>query len=176
MPTIMQRAVRRFGFGRALRLARFYPPYVGAGVRVTDAAADGSRVTVAMPLTRFNRNFVGTHFGGSLYSMCDPFFMLMLMERLGPGYVVWDKAATIEFLRPGRGTVRATFELPDARVEAIRADAERAGKALPEFDVTVVAEDGTEVARVHTTLYVRPKVRARGEGKGTDAAQGAAAH
>src|SRR5690242_15289284 len=166
MPTIMQRAVRRLGFARALRLLRVYPPYVGAGVRVTDAAADASRVTVEMPLTRFNRNFVGTHFGGSIFSMCDPFFMLMLMERLGPGYVVWDKAAAIEFLRPGRGTVRATFELPDARVAAIRADADRAGKVLPEFEVAVVAEDGTVVARIHKTLHVRPKARARADGAG----------
>lgn len=165
----MQRAVRRLGFGRLIPLLRLYPPFVGAGVRVTGAAADASRVTVEMSLTRFNRNFVGTHFGGSLYSMCDPFFMLMLMERLGPGYVVWDKAASIEFLRPGRGTVRATFELPDARVEAIRADADRAGKVLPEFDVTVVAEGGTEVARIHKTLYVRPKARARAEGASADA-------
>jgi acyl-coenzyme A thioesterase PaaI-like protein len=168
MPTIMQRAVRRFGFGRFIRWMRLYPPFVGAGVRVTGAAADASRVTVEMPLTRLNRNFVGTHFGGSLYAMCDPFFMLMLMERLGPEYVVWDKAARIEFLRPGRGTVRATFEVGDARVAAIRADADRAGKVLPEFEVTVVAADGTEVARVHKTLYVRPKARARADAAGAD--------
>src|SRR5690349_4315853 len=166
MPTIMQRAVRRLGFARALRLLRLYPPFVGAGVRVTGAAADASRVTVEMPLTPFNRNFVGTHFGGSLYSMCDPFFMLMLMERLGPGYVVWDRAAAIEFLRPGRGTVRATFELPDARVEAIRADADRTGKVLPEFQVAIVAGDGTEVARIRKTLYVRPEGRARADAPG----------
>ena len=99
---------------------RIYPPFLGAGVRVRDAAPDLSRVEVEMPLTFWNQNFVGTQFGGSLYAMCDPFFMLMLMRRLGPDYVVWDKAARIEFLRPGRGTVSAVFELSDQQVADIR--------------------------------------------------------
>jgi acyl-coenzyme A thioesterase PaaI-like protein len=163
MSTFAQHAVRRLGFRRFLRLLRFYPPFVGAGIRVAGASADLSRVTVEMPLTALNRNFVGTHFGGSLYAMCDPFFMLMLMERLGPGYVVWDKAASVEFLRPGRDTVRATFELPAARVDEIRRAAESEGKVQPEFDVTVVGGDGEPVARVHKTLHVRPKARAGAE-------------
>jgi acyl-coenzyme A thioesterase PaaI-like protein len=107
-----------------------------------------------------NRNFVGTHFGGSLFAMCDPFFMLMLMERLGPDYVVWDKAARIEFLRPGRGKVRATFEVPDERVAEIRREADAAGRVLPEFEVTIVGDDGEPVARVHKLLHVRPRVPA----------------
>jgi hypothetical protein len=156
---LMQRVVRRIGFSRFLRLLRAWPPFLGAGVRVAEATADGSRITVEMPLTRLNRNFVGSHFGGSLYSMCDPFYMLMLIERLGPEFVVWDKAASIEFLRPGRGTVRATFELPGERVEAIRREARDGGRALPEFEVTIVARDGEPVARVHKTLSVRPKAR-----------------
>ena len=97
----LQKLASLIGPARFLRLMRVYPPYLGAGVRVTRAEPDLSRVDVELRLTRWNRNYVGTHFGGSLYSMCDPFFMLMLMTRLGPGYVVWDKSASIEFLRPG---------------------------------------------------------------------------
>ena len=168
----MEQLVRRIGFSRFLRLLRAWPPYLGAGVRVVEAAPDASRVTVELPLTALNRNFVGTHFGGSLYSMCDPFFMLMLIERLGPEFVVWDRAANIEFLRPGRGTVRATFELPAERVEAIRRDALARGKVLPEFEVAVVGRDGDLVARVRKTLHVRPKapaaVAAIGAASGTD--------
>lgn len=155
MATLMQRAVRLLGFHRFMHVMRVYPPYLGAGVRVRHAAPDASRVDVEMPLTPLNRNFVGTQFGGSLYAMCDPFFMLMLIERLGPGYVVWDKAASIEFLRPGRGTVRARFEVPDERVDEIRREVDRAGKTLPRFEVTVFSEDATPVARVEKTLYVR---------------------
>ena len=84
-----------------------------------------------MKLRWWNRNYVGTQFGGSLYSMCDPFFMLILVEALGPRYVVWDKAATIRFRRPGRGTVHATFHIPQERIDEIRAaaDARRKDRA-----------------------------------------------
>jgi acyl-coenzyme A thioesterase PaaI-like protein len=110
-----------------------------------------------MRLRRWNRNYVGTHFGGSLYSMCDPFFMLILMENLGRGYVVWDKAATIRFRRPGKGTVRAVFHIPAERIAEIRAAADRDGKVEPTFHVDVVNEQGEVVADVEKLVYVRRK-------------------
>jgi acyl-coenzyme A thioesterase PaaI-like protein len=158
----MQKLAARVGIARFLRLLRLYPPYLGAGVRVTRAAPDLSRIDVAMPLTAWNRNYVGTHFGGSLYSMCDPFLMLMLMTRLGPGYTVWDKAASIEFLRPGRGTVSARFELDAAQVEEIRRAADDGGKVLPRFDVVIHDEEGEPIARVEKVLYVRRRKEPRG--------------
>ncbi len=157
MPSLAQSLVKRLGFHRMVRLLRFYPPYLGAGVRVVEATPDATRVEVELRFTRLNRNYVGTQFGGSLYSMCDPFFMLMLMEQLGSGYVVWDRAASIDFLRPGRGTVRAVFELPPARVEEIRREADAGHKVHPGFEVEVTGEDGAAVARVRKTLYVKRK-------------------
>ncbi|HET7755409.1 MAG TPA: DUF4442 domain-containing protein [Anaeromyxobacteraceae bacterium] len=157
----LQRLANRIGHHRFLRLMRLYPPYLGAGVRVRHAEPDLSRVEVEMPLTWWNQNFVGTHFGGSLYSMCDPFFMFMLIARLGPDYVVWDKAATIEFLRPGRGKVTAVFELSDAQVDDIRRKADAGAKVLPRFEVVVTGADGTPVARIDKTLHVRRADQAR---------------
>jgi acyl-coenzyme A thioesterase PaaI-like protein len=159
--TLMQRVARRLGQDRFLKLLSLYPPYLGAGVSVTHVAADLSVVEVQMKLSAWNRNFVGTHFGGSLYSMCDPFFMLMLIMQLGEGYVVWDKSASIDFLRPGRGKVKARFELSRERVEEIRAETDAKGKINPVFEVTVLDERGEAVARVRKTLSVRRKEAAR---------------
>jgi acyl-coenzyme A thioesterase PaaI-like protein len=103
----------------------------------------------------WNRNYVGTQFGGSLYAMCDPFFMLILMEALGPGYVVWDKSAAIRFRRPGRGPVRATFYVPAEKVEEIRRAADGSPKVEPVFRVEVVDGEGEVVAEVEKTLHVR---------------------
>jgi len=139
-----------------MRLLSLYPPYLGAGIRVR-AAADLRTFEVRMKLSRFNRNYVGTQFGGSLYSMCDPFFMLILAEALGRGYIVWDKAATIRFRRPGRGTVRATFHIPPARIAEIRAAADAQGKIEPTFEVAVLDDAGEVVAEVEKLLYVRKK-------------------
>lgn len=138
------------------RLLGLYPPYLGAGIRVK-ASLDLRTFEVRLRLRWWNRNFVGTHFGGSLYAMCDPFFMLILLEALGRDYIVWDKAATIRFRRPGKGTVRATFHIPPERVEEIRAAADAQGKIEPTFQVEVVDERGEVVAEVEKLVYVRRK-------------------
>lgn len=98
LPRALAPRLKALGFRAALRL---YPPYLGAGIRVEEIAPDLRRVVVAMPLTRLNRNYVGTHFGGSLFAMTDPFYMLMLIQNLGPRYVVWDKRSSIRFRKPG---------------------------------------------------------------------------
>jgi acyl-coenzyme A thioesterase PaaI-like protein len=144
-------------FYRRLKWINLYPPMLGAGIRVDYLAPDLSTIRVQMKLTRLNVNLVGTHFGGSLYTMCDPWFMLMLIHHLGKGYIVWDKAATIQFLRPGRGTVTATFEMPRDRVDEIRRLADSGGKIEPTFVVDVVDEKNEVVAHVEKLLYVRKK-------------------
>ena len=159
--TLLQRLASRLGNDRFLKLLRFYPPYLGAGVSVTHVAADLTAVEVELKLSAWNRNFVGTQFGGSLYSMCDPFFMLMLMMQLGDGYLIWDKSASIEFLRPGRGRVKARFELPRARAQELRAEVDEKGKITPAFEVTVTDEQGEPVARVRKVLSLRRNDRAR---------------
>jgi acyl-coenzyme A thioesterase PaaI-like protein len=142
---------------RLKRFVRFYPPYVGAGVRVDRISEDLRTIEVSMPLKFWNRNYVGTHFGGSLYTMCDPFFMLILIHQLGPDYIVWDKAATIRFKRPGKGTVKAVFHISEDTVEDIRGQAEREGKVEPKFQVLVTDGNGNVIAEVDKLLYVRKK-------------------
>lgn len=139
------------------RLINWYPPLLGAGIHST--RIDELTLRVEMKLTALNRNIVGTHFGGSLYAMCDPWFMLILMRALGPGYIVWDKAASIQFIKPGRGTVTATFHIPQERIDAIRAQADLGQKLEPTFTVDVSDPAGQVIARVEKLLYVRKKNR-----------------
>ncbi|HVR98256.1 MAG TPA: DUF4442 domain-containing protein [Thermoanaerobaculia bacterium] len=139
-----------------LRMMSFFPPYLGAGIRVR-VTPDLRTFEVRMGLHWWNRNYVGTQYGGSLYSMCDPFFMLILVDALGRGYIVWDKRASIRFRRPGRGAVRATFHIPQERVDEIRAAADRDGKVEPVFKVDVLDEQGEVVAEVEKLLYVKKK-------------------
>lgn len=157
--SLLQRLAAVVGLPRFLRLVSLYPPYLGAGVRVTKVDEALRFVEVEMPLTAWNRNYVGTHFGGSLYAMCDPFFMILAMAALGPDYVVWDKSASIDFLKPGRGRVRARFELTEVQLAEIRASLERQRSAYPRFEVMVVDDEGTAIARIGKVLSVRPKRR-----------------
>ena len=140
-----------------MRFVNFYPPYLGAGVRVLPSHGDDRTIRVEMRLRFWNRNLFGTHFGGSLYAMCDPWFVFLLVRHLGDGYLVWDKAAAIEFLKPGRGRVTATFHVSTAEVAEIRAAADRDGKTEPVLTAEVVGEDGEVVARVRKTLWVKRK-------------------
>ncbi len=138
------------------RLLSWYPPYWATGIRVR-MAADYSRTDVWLTLRFYNRNYFGTHFGGNLYMMIDPIYTLMLVNRLGGGYLVWDQAATIHFLKPGRGTVSAVFEVGEDRLAEVRAATAGGEKYTPTWPVAIVGEDGEAVARAEKTLYVRRK-------------------
>jgi acyl-coenzyme A thioesterase PaaI-like protein len=138
-------------------LTRWWPPFLGAGIRVREIAPDWSYVRVELRLGLLNRNFVGTHFGGSLYAMTDPFYMIMLMQSLGADYLVWDQAAEIEYLKPGRGTVVAEFRLDPAHLQRLRHEAADGSKLLPEYLIEVRDAGGETVARVRKRVYVRLK-------------------
>jgi acyl-coenzyme A thioesterase PaaI-like protein len=137
------------------RLINFYPPLLGAGIR--SRTVNERTIRVEMKLSILNRNIVGTHFGGSLYALCDPWFMLILMRQLGPDYIIWDKAARIDFLLPGRSKVSAIFHIPQERVDEIRAQADSGQKVEPIFTVDILDAQGQVVARVEKLLYVRKK-------------------
>lgn len=138
-------------------LLNWYGPYRGAGVKIQHLANDYTSATVSMPLRWYNRNYVGTHFGGSLYSMVDPFHMLLIMNQLGKDYIVWDKAAHIEFISPGTGTVTAHFEVSSEQIDAIKQHTANGEKYLPTFEVDVIGHDGKLVAKTIKTLYIRKK-------------------
>ncbi|MBM9603350.1 DUF4442 domain-containing protein [Desulfopila inferna] len=143
------------------RLLRFvlnaYPPYFGTGIHIDRIAWDWRRIDVSMKLRWYNRNAVKTHFGGSLYAMVDPHLMLMLMQLLGKQYIVWDKSAEIDFIRPGRGIVKAQLVVTDHDLENIHAELKRRRKVMPQFEVDITDEAGKKVAKVVKTLYVRKK-------------------
>jgi hypothetical protein len=143
-------------FKRKLNL---YPPYWGTGIFVKKISPDFREIIVQMKMSWYNRNYVNTHFGGSLYSMTDPFFMLMLIQILGKEYIVWDKAAYIDFIKPGRGTVTARFVIDQEQIEDIIVKTGDGQKYLPEFTVDIEDQASNKVARVIKTLYIRKKMR-----------------
>ena len=143
-------------------LFNFFPAFRGTGGRVTFVSADFRELRVALPLNWRTRNYVGTIFGGSLYAAVDPFYMIMLIEILGPEYVVWDKSASIRFRRPGRSTLHATFRVPPEDTDAIRKALETAPSIDHVYTVELVDAAGIPHATVEKTIYVRRKDVGRG--------------
>ena len=141
---------------RVLRFAlNLWPPFLGAGIRVRAISPDWRYVRVELRHGLANTGAFGTHFGGSLYSMTDPFPALQLVQLLGPDYLVWDRAARIEYLKPGRGRVHVETRVPPEEVDRLRAAAAGGDKVLPEYEVNVIDAQGEVVARVFRTVYVR---------------------
>ena len=141
-----------------LRHIGWWPPLLGAGIKLTRLDNDLREADVEMRLKRWNKNYVGVHFGGSLFSMTDPFYMLMLAANLGEEYVVWDKAASIRYRKPGKGRVRAEFRLTEEKLAEIRAAVKTDGRYDVRFLVEIKDEDGGVVAVVERVIYCATKM------------------
>lgn len=138
-------------------LLNLWPPFLFTGIHVTHLSRDWRHARVELRMRAWNRNAVGTHFGGSLFAMTDPFWMLLAMRNMGRDYYVWDRSAAIDFLKPGRGAVHACFDLDEDTLAAIRTATASGEKHLHWFETPVVDEAGETVAMVRKQLYVRRK-------------------
>jgi acyl-coenzyme A thioesterase PaaI-like protein len=134
-----------------------WPCYWGTGGKVTHLSGDWREATVSLSLSPRTRNYVGTIFGGSLYGAVDPIYMLMLIKVLGPEFVVWDKAATIRFRKPGKGRLTAQFLLTVDELRSIR-EATAGDKAVDRvYTVEFKDAQGNVIAAIDKTLYIRRK-------------------
>ena len=148
MPESFESRRMRWGFN-------LFPAFRGTGARVTYIASDFREARVRLPLNWRTRNYVGTIFGGSLYGAVDPMYMILLIKILGPEYTVWDKAATIRFVKPGRGTLYARFVIEEAEIDAIK----NALETIPSIDrlykVDLTDANGIVHATTEKTIYIR---------------------
>lgn len=139
-------------FKRAMAL---YGPYLGAAIKVDHISADFKNITVSMGLTWYNRNYHGTQFGGSLFSMTDPFYVLMLVRLMGKNYTIWDAAANIEYKKPGTGRVFANFTISDAQLDDLKKQAATGKAIFPEFALDIVDKNQQVIATVNKKLYIK---------------------
>ncbi|MCR2791507.1 DUF4442 domain-containing protein [Microbacterium sp. zg.Y625] len=145
---------RRLALGMSL-----WAPNLFSGIRVRRFSDDWTEATVELHVNLITRNYVKTAFGGSLSSMTDPYFFMLVMHQLGRDYVVWDTRGEIEFLKPGRGVLTAHFQVSREKAEELRERARGGVKVLEWFDTEVRDAAGDVVARVRREVYVREKRR-----------------
>ena len=142
-------------FAKLIRKVNIYPPYLGMGIRVQSFNDDFTRFEVQLKPRWYTRNLFGTHFGGSLYAMADPFFVFIVTMNFGKNYVVWDKSAAIDFLKPAKGTITGVFEISRDQLREMRAEVDSLGKNTYHFEADLVNESGEAVARVSKEVYIR---------------------
>ncbi|MBL7849099.1 MAG: DUF4442 domain-containing protein [Cyclobacteriaceae bacterium] len=139
------------------RLMNWYPMYFGTGGKVLFWASDSSEVHLRLGLNVWTRNYVGTLFGGSLFSAADPFYMLMLMKALGPSYVVWDKMANIRFRRPGKSRLYAVLKLMPADLESLKSQVKECGHATKTFSIQWIDKESNVYAEIERQCYIADK-------------------
>ena len=144
-------------FYKNIKMINWFPPYIGAGIKLKKVNQDKTRMEVELRKTWFNKNLFGTHFGGSLYAMCDPFYVFIVHNYLGKGYVVWDKSAEIKFIKPGTGKVKAIFEISQEKLLELKAEVDNNGKHTVFFETIITNEDQEVVAKVRKEIYMRKK-------------------
>ena len=139
-----------------MKLLSFWPPYFFSGINIKEVNDEFTKITVQMKQRPWNTNYVGSHFGGSLYSMCDPFYMFILLHHL-KGHIVWDKGASFRFRKPGIGTMNVIFEIPMSSIDQVKKDAAQNYSISPIFKTVVTDQKGENVLELEKTLYVKKK-------------------
>ena len=150
LPPAWRARMVRMGFN-------LHPAFRGTGGRVEHVARDLRHIRIRLPLTWRTRNIVGSLYGGSLFAITDGAHPMMLMAALGDGYIVWDKAASIRYRKPGYSTLYADFRLDDGELAEIRASLAE----FPELERTFLVElkdgDGVVHTVVERTVYIAEK-------------------
>ena len=140
-----------------IKLINYYPPYLGAGIKVTHINEDFTCIDVSMRMHWWNKNLFGTHFGGSLASMTDPFFVFIIMMNLGKGYIVWDKSSNINFRKPGVGTMSCRFELSPSQLKEIKSKVDAVGKLDVPLKVHIYNAKKELICDVDKVVYVKKR-------------------
>ncbi len=138
-------------------LLNIWPPFFFTGIKVEMISSDFRHARVSLKMRPWNKNAMGVHFGGSLFAMTDPFYMLMTLARLGNNYYVWDKTADIDYIKPGKGVVYAEFSVNDHFIDEIIEKTRHGEKYLPSVEVFVKNKNGELIAKVNRCLYIRQK-------------------
>lgn len=139
------------------RVFNVWPCIWCTGSRVTFIASNWQELHLELSLNFRTRNRVGTVFGGSIYSSIDPYYMLLLMEILGKEYIVWDKAASIKFIRPITGKVRCRFLISDETIENIKSVIAEKNEFTFEFPLRFEDENANVYAAFTKGVYIADK-------------------
>lgn len=143
-------AIFKYGFNLS-------PMYRRTTARVIHITDDMKKVRIKIPLSYKNKNYVGAIFGGSMFAATDPIYMIQLMQILGETYVVWDKAATINYKRPAKENLFCDFKFTDEEIEHIKKQVQETHEITIEKTTYLQNGDGQIFAEVIKTLYIAKK-------------------
>lgn len=137
---------------------RFYPPLLFQRIWVKRFHAGFLGVEVKIFKSILNINYNKSVFGGTIYAAADPFFAVLfyqLMLRKGFRVIVWQKAAEIFFLKPGRSNLYFKINISVEEINQICLLLETNGKAEHQCMLEIEDDQGEVTARVSNLVYIR---------------------
>lgn len=150
--------MKKLSPNRVMKLFKYWPPFFISGISVKEFDLDKGYVVSQMKLSKWNSNYFGTHYGGSLYSMCDPFYVFILSHKLGRDYYIWDFKAEIDFLKATKNLIYAKFSIDEEQMQKIKRAAATGKKILPDFSSEIIdSTNGDVIARVKKVIYIKKK-------------------
>jgi acyl-coenzyme A thioesterase PaaI-like protein len=135
----------------------FFPAFWSTGAKVTYLAADYKEVHLKLPLSWRTRNYVGTIFGGSMFASTDVLYFLLVLKNIGKDYIVWDKASSIHFKKPGKGTLYTKVTVSDKEIETIKKELQYTDKIDRIYLLDLIDEAGDICASIEKTIHIRNK-------------------
>ncbi len=158
MKTIFEIVSNIIGKGRLMKLLfNLSPMYRRTGGRIITVSNDLRFVRIKLPLNYKTRNYVGTLYGGHMYSCVDGIYMVQLINLLGSEYVVWDKSATIAFRRPGKTTLFADFRITNQFLEHVICEITDKLERDFKLQVDLKDQEGQIYAEIEKVIYIAKK-------------------
>lgn len=134
------------------------PMYRRSTGRIVHVSEDLLNITIKLPITYKNRNYVNSIFGGSMFSAVDPIPMVQLINLLGTDFVVWDKSAEVFFKRPAKENLYANFTYTLEELDEIRNHVANNNEMEILKTTSLINQDQTIVyCRVEKTIYIADK-------------------
>lgn len=133
------------------------PMYRRTTAKLVNVSDDLHYVKIRLKLNWKNRNYAGSMFGGSMLAATDPIYMIQLIQILGNDYVVWDKAVTAKYKRPGKGTIHGEFIFSTEEIDALKQKLKTEQEVNLEKTMHLLNADAEVVAAFSKTLYVAEK-------------------
>lgn len=138
-----------------LNIWNLWPPFFFSGIKIVDRSKDFRHFKVKLKLRFWTANYLGTQYGGSIFSMADPFYMIMLIKNLGKEYSIWDKSASVRYLKPGKTDLYAEFNLSEEDLKTIREEVEQNGRMYWTRNIEIKDMNGEVIAHVERTIAIR---------------------
>ncbi len=133
------------------------PMYRRSTGKIIEVSNDLHYVKVKIPISIKNRNYVGSIFGGSLFSATDPIYMIQLMNILKEDYIVWDKDASIKYKRPAKENVYAEFSFSQDEINEIKSQVANNGEFNLVKTLNLVNKQNVVFAEISKTIYIANK-------------------